>query len=330
MKKTFLSSFTAACIIISFPTWAENTDNGFFTNKLPSLIKNVADGFKRNQGSETLESEAANLSVDLTNSAIDKAESSILSNSNFTHFEFVLGTDILGLDGDGRGTSTEAMTVYKLHETDELFIFNQTSLTNFDGRTTLNLGFGARSINEADTVILGGNAFYDYEFDSEHKRASLGVELLTSQFEIRANKYLAQSNKINYKNIDETALDGHDIKLTALLPYFYSSNLYFKTSEFKDSTYKLSLDEWGAQAEFAPNLFVSVGQQKKNDSDEETVASIKYSIALGQNSNPNRTAQDGKWRTKFVPIKEKLYQPVQRENRIVKKAVKLGVTMSGA
>jgi hypothetical protein len=39
--------------------------------------------------------------------------------------------------------------------------------------------------------------------------------------------------------------------------------------------------------------------------------------------------QDGDWSTKFEPIREKLYRPVQRENRIMKKAIKLGVTVSG-
>jgi hypothetical protein len=39
--------------------------------------------------------------------------------------------------------------------------------------------------------------------------------------------------------------------------------------------------------------------------------------------------QDGSWSMNMRPIREKLYKPVQRENRIVKKAVKLGVNVSG-
>ena len=33
----------------------------------------------------------------------------------------------------------------------------------------------------------------------------------------------------------EAALDGYDAKLTANLPYFYSSNLYGKVSNWKDA-----------------------------------------------------------------------------------------------
>jgi len=39
--------------------------------------------------------------------------------------------------------------------------------------------------------------------------------------------------------------------------------------------------------------------------------------------------QDGNWDSRMKPIREKLYKPVQRENRIMKKAIKLGVTVSG-
>jgi hypothetical protein len=36
-------------------------------------------------------------------------------------------------------------------------------------------------------MIVGANAFYDYESKSGHKRSSLGFELLTAMLEFRAN-----------------------------------------------------------------------------------------------------------------------------------------------
>ena len=100
---------------------------------------------------------------------------------------------------------------------------------------------------------MGANAFYDYELDSKHKRTGFGVELLTSLLEMRANKYNAVSGTITHDGINETALDGHDIKITGNLPYFYSSNIYFKQSEFKDGAgYKTENDEWGFEAEMRP------------------------------------------------------------------------------
>jgi hypothetical protein len=39
--------------------------------------------------------------------------------------------------------------------------------------------------------------------------------------------------------------------------------------------------------------------------------------------------QDGNWDSRMKPIREKLYKPVQRENRIMKKAIKFPLVLSG-
>ena len=326
IKKLSKILFTS---VLVFPV-ALNAEENFFKEKLPSMLKNIGNGFENGQGKEAIEAEAKDASLKAANDAIDSTEENILANSNFTYFDFNIGTDVLGLGGTDSEVKTEAMTVYRIYEDDNLFLFNQTSAVGFDSRTTLNLGFGARHINDAETVIIGASAFYDYELDSEHKRTGLGVELLTSLLELRANKYSAESGTITYEGINETPLNGHDIKLTANMPYFYSSNLFFEQSQFEDNLgYSIKADEWGIGAEILPNLTLQVSQQKKEGSSDETVASINYSIALGSRSTPEKKMQDGVWTTKLKPIREKLYKPVQRENRIMKKAIKLGVTVSG-
>ena len=191
--------------------------------------------------------------------------------------------------------------------------------------------FGARHINDAETIITGYNVFYDRELQSKHERVGAGLELLSSIFEFRANAYQAVSKTITYNGIQETALDGYDAKFTANLPYFYSSNLYGKLSNWKDSaSYETEHYEAGINAEIAPNLTLRVAAQHKKDSGKtEGVASLNYSVPLGGANQPAKVKQDGDWSTKFEPIREKLYRPVQRENRIMKKAIKLGVTVSG-
>jgi len=324
------SFYIGLATTLSIFPFALNAEGDFFTDKLPSIVKNIAEGVEVGKGEEAIRSELQSYSLGVANGTIDSAEQSILSNTNFTHFDLTLGSDVLGIDGTDARTKTEAMTVYRLHEDKNMFVFNQASIVGFDGRTTLNLGLGVRHINDAETVIMGANVFHDYELDSKHTRNGFGVELLTSMLEFRANKYNATSGTINYKGINETALDGHDIKLSANMPYFYSSNLYFKQSEFKDNAgYSTKSDEWGVQAEIAPNLVLGVASQKKAGSSAQTVASVSYSIPLGGRAQPAKKMQDGVWSTKLKPIREKLYQPVQRENRIMKKAIKLGVTVSG-
>lgn len=306
---------------------ALNAEVNFFTDKLPPIVNNIAEGVEVGRGEEATRSEVQNYSLGVANDAIDGVEQRILSNSNFTHFDVTIGSDTLGVNGTDAKTKTEAMTVYRLHEHKNMFVFNQASIVGFDGRTTLNLGLGVRHINDAETVIMGGNVFYDYELDSKHKRSGFGFELLTSMLEFRTNKYSAISGTINYKGIDETTLDGHDIKLSTNMPYFYSSNFYFKKSEFKDTAgYSTKADEWGVQAEVVPNLVLGVASQKKTGSSAQTVASVSYSIPLGGSAQPAKQMQDGVWSTKPKPIREKLYQPVQRENRIMKKIKKGSLT----
>ena len=102
-------------------------------------------------------------------------------------------------------------------------------------------------------------------------------------------------------------------------------------SNWKDSaSYETEHYEAGINAEIAPNLSLRVAAQHKKDSGKtEGIASINYSVPLGGANQPAKVKQDGDWSTKFEPIREKLYRPVQRENRIMKKAIKLGVTVSG-
>jgi len=327
MKQLLLTSTIIA--LSALPLSAQEVAK---SGKFASIVKNIGNALNIGQGEEAVESEVNALAVDAANAGLDQVEDKVLSTSNFTHFELSVGSDTMGLDKNKSDTKTEAMTVYRLKETGNWFFFNQTSAVNFNNRTTVNTGFGARHINDADTVITGYNIFYDYELQSKHERVGAGLELLSSIFEFRANAYQAVSGTIIGGTYDtEAALDGYDAKLTANLPYFYSSNLYGKVSNWKDAaSYETEHYEAGINAEIAPNLTLRVAAQHKKDTgNTEGVASLSYSVPLGGANQPAKVKQDGDWSTKFEPIREKLYRPVQRENRIMKKAIKLGVTVSG-
>ena len=315
--------------IVTVTPIAVNAEQDVLKYKIPTIVKNIAEGAERGAAAETAKQELHSFSLGLANSKLNLLEDEILSETGFTHLEFSLGSDIFGLDS-GTKTKSEVMAVYGLHETNNLFLFNQTSIVNFDSRRTFNIGLGARHITDDETLILGANAFYDYESKSGHKRSSLGFELLTAMLEFRANTYNAISGTIAYNGINETALDGRDMKLTANLPYLYSSNVYYSSGKWKDGLgYETKTKEFGIAAEVLPNLFVTVAQQKKDSTKATTVASISYSIPLGNAAKTKRVMQDGNWDSRMKPIREKLYQPVQRANRIMKKAIKLGVTVSG-
>jgi hypothetical protein len=326
MKRLLISSAIICLSVV--PISAQESEN---SGKFSSIIKNIGEALNIGKEKEVAKSEANALAVDTVNSEINKLEDKILSTSNFTHFELSVGSDTMGLGINKSDTKTEAMTVYRLKETGNWFLFNQTSAVSFNNRTTINTGFGARNINDSKTIVTGYNLFYDYELDAKHDRVGAGFELLSSIFELRANAYQAMSKALTYNGNTETALDGYDVKLTANLPYFYSSNLYGKLSNSKDdSTYEIKYYEAGLNAEILPNLTLSVAaQHKENSANTEAIASLNYSIPLGVANKVGKVMQDGDWSTKFEPIKEKLHRPVERENRIMKKVTSV-VTSSGS
>lgn len=312
-----MKRYLAATTLCFYPFLA-SADGSDAANKLLSTFVQSANSVNPTQVAQQA---IENYALSAANRELT-AYTAEMQSERWKHLSLSLGQD--------RGElQLEGMSVYGIHEDKNLFLFNQTSLVNYDGRTTLNFGLGARNINDDETVIFGVNAFYDYEFESLHRRAGLGAEVLTSVAQLRANYYKALTGERLHDGIFEEALDGYDVKLTYELPYFYSSNTYFEVSRwYDDGAYKVSSREFGVSAEVRPNLLVSLGVNQDDDESAQGAASLSYNYVFG--SRPDRRVQrDGVFRFALEPVRHMLYQPVERENRIIKKSVTLGVTASG-
>ena len=165
MKQLLLTSTILA--LSALPLNAQEVaKSGYFAN----VVKNIGNALNIGVGEDAVEREVNALAVDAANAGLDKVEDKVLSTSNFTHFELSVGSDTMGLDKNKSETKTEAMTVYRLKETGNWFLFNQTSAVNFNNRTTINTGFGARHINDANTVITGYNIVHALIEAHNHKR----------------------------------------------------------------------------------------------------------------------------------------------------------------
>jgi len=263
--------------------------------------------------------------------AINNLEKSIVKDSDFTHIEINIGEDVFDIGNSANETKTksEIIGVYRLHEDKNQFIFNQTSLVNYNDRQTINLGLGIREINDSETIIYGGNIFYDYELDSKHDRIGLGLEYINSLGEVRFNKYKALSDELTYKGIKESALDGHDFRVKYNLPYLYSSSIFFNDGKWTDGKgYDIDTKEWGVKLEPIENFHISVANQQQDSTKDKNVASISYVIPFGSEQS-KRVMQNGDFTAQLKNVRKSLYKPVERENRIMKKSIKLGVTASG-
>ena len=307
-------------ILITCLSWSfsVNADETEVASNLANVVADIASGGSL---SATVESKAENFALDKANKEADELAES-LTTGNWMYLDLNIGRE------DDK-TVGEVMSVFRLKETPNWGIFNQTSIVNHGGRSTANIGFGARHINDADTVIIGFNAFLDRELAVENSRAGVGTEFLTSIAQFRANYYESLSGSVLYKGVTETALDGYDYKLSYELPFFYDSDIYFKGSHWEDSTgFDTDSDEFGLTAEIIPNMSLRIASQKTDTKASDTIGSISFSIPLGGTSKKSRKKRSFALQTKLQPIRSELFKPVQRENRIKKKSVGV-VTVSG-
>lgn len=301
-------------------------ENNLLTTELPLLIESA---YNSDNPQQVIKNKAVQLATNLVNDQLKNVEDKAQTTTDFTHLELSLGTDSFGLDA-GNKFILEGLGVYRLHETDRMFIFNQSSFVLFDERNTFNTGFGVRTINADNTLILGANLFYDYESNSGHSRHGYGAEALTSVLEFRTNEYRANTGTIVYQGINETALDGRDYSITAQLPYFYSSNIYAKQGTwFDDAGYSTKHKEWGTNLELYPNLTLRLASQQTDNADSKFTGAITYTRQLGADFSSPVDSNKQRTSNQLTSVKDKFYQPVQRENRIQKKSIKLGVTVSG-
>ena len=92
-----------------------------------------------------------------------------------------------------------------------------------------NLGLGYRKLSDDKSNVYGINFFLDNDFEADHQRGSVGLELKGAYLDLSANSYHALTNTKTYKNTNEEVLSGHTIDLTSQLPYAPWVNLNYQS-----------------------------------------------------------------------------------------------------
>ena len=224
--------------------------------------------------------------------------------------------------------SFSIMSVTELFKIDSGTVFNQTSLNTHDGDGTINIGLGTRKLLNDNKILIGSNLFYDHQFDEGHKRTGVGVEAISSVFDIRGNYYNAISGSKTTSEGSERALDGWDTQLDYHLPGEKDVNIFANLFRFEnsatDSTYEEKGTKIGANASLG-NFIIEGGYLNDNKKNDVFFGSIKFVVKLGDQAE-NQTLNY----LEYTDVSDKLYQPVKRENKIrVVKISKSGVQVSG-
>jgi len=283
------------------------------------LLKHVLAIDLKSDFSDKFYSSINKFSQNLAQGLSDKLK----QNENIKYFDISLDLQ------ENQKPTIEIQSVSKIKEDTDSAYFNQTNLSSYNGETTINLGFGKRKLYKNDTVMLGSNIFLDYQFDESHLRNGLGIEAISSVFDLRGNYYNAISG---FKATDEgreKALDGYDIQINYHLVGKNNTDFYLNTFEWDNpnSTFEEKGEKFGITSQIG-NLNLDLGYLNDNKKNDGFYAGFKIVVPLGNINEKKPEARTDS--LQYVSVRDKLYIPVKRENKIkVVKISKSGVKLSG-
>ena len=212
---------------------------------------------------------------------------------------------------------TISMTnVNRITEKANRVFFNQNSLSIHDNDQTINFGLGYRYLINEDKLLLGGNIFLDYSFDEQHQRQGVGVEAISSVFDLRGNYYDATSGiQTLGDGSTEEALDGWDARFDYHLPVSDDIRIFAGFFEFENAagTFELDGEKYGLSGR-VNKLSFEAGYIDDNKTGDGSFANITYVFPLG-NSEVMKKSSSRNF-MEYVSVRDRLYEPVKRENKI--------------
>ena len=221
-------------------------------------------------------------------------------------------------------------------QTFKIFAEDSSDLSFFQGslflhdsdRETFNIGLGQRYLSNDESILFGLNAFYDYEFDYEHQRFSIGAEIKSSILDLNYNQYFAESSSKKGKDSkNEEAIDGYDAEVGAHLPYIPSMKVYLKAFDFEVSGGNdFQGLEFSTQLKI-PNsgLSFEIGHTDYDHHNDQSFINLRYSNSI---KNPG-TSLFSSEAFERISMKDRMYEKVRRENVIKKKGASFTVKAGG-
>ena len=213
-------------------------------------------------------------------------------------------------------------------DSSDLSFFQGSLFLHDSDRETFNIGLGQRYLSNDESILFGLNAFYDYEFDYEHQRFSIGAEIKSSILDLNYNQYFAQSSSKKGKNgKDEEAIDGYDVEIGAHLPYIPSMKAYLKAFDFEVPG---GNDFQGLEFSTlfkVPNSGFSfeIGHTDYDNHNDQSFINLRYSNSI---KNPG-TSLFSSEAFERISMKDRMYEKVRRENIIKKKGAGFTVKAGG-
>ena len=197
-----------------------------------------------------------------------------------------------------------------------------------DGRLSTNIGIGYRQLSESKDSITGANIFVDYD-EEGNARASVGLELRSSSFELLANYYQAISGGQKVGAYTERTLDGTEISAVGQVPYLPWANII--ASHYEWEANKNSKDSKGdkisLEMTLTPNIVAEVGHDDNNISGTSNFAKIMFVYPARETPT---ASTDFVTDTAFVQtdMSSELLSIVRRSNKQIIESEGTGVVMA--
>lgn len=201
------------------------------------------------------------------------------------------------------------------------FLFNQMSwyhsITDTDDGNpdnTINMGLAYRKLLLNNSFMLGGNIFFDHQFDQNHNRMSIGMDAQTSLYGMAVNHYIPLSG---WKTIDSLrearAQAGWDVELSGRLPDHPEWTLFTKGFTWKGYDDHSDTYGYASSLEWSPfsALVLSAGIQDENKSSPEAKAAVRLKLNFGES-----LGQQFNERTDMGDMSSRVWDKVRRENII--------------
>ena len=246
------------------------------------------------------------------------------------------------VESDGEPTWS-ILTVQPLYQSDDdaNTVFTQVSQRRYDylgtDRDVTNLGVGYRHLLFDNTLLIGANSFFDYEWDRWHQRLGAGVEAKWSGLDLTTNSYfgLGGSSSSGLNNgVSEEVLDGYDFELGAQLPYMPWARLYGKYYTWDTKVNDENIDGWqtSLEADISQNISAEYGWRDDNFSDPESFFKISFRLGFGEENIHRPVAlssefiSDRAWEMR--DMSNHTLDEVRRENRIIVERISSGVVIT--
>ena len=235
-------------------------------------------------------------------------------NEMFPYAEFGLTS---GTQNEVTGSVVAINPISDESDTSNTTFFQGSLFLSDDSRETINLGIANRKLVNDDNLLIGTNFFYDHELDYNHRRASIGLEAISSVGSFTYNEYFRLSSwKSGVDNIQEKALNGRDMEIGSPLPFLPSTNFYYRTFEWEGASGAADQegDDFSLEARFK-RFNVEIGK-RSFDGVTEDEEFVRVTYRCCNNNNEEFVISDKAFNLNSV--ENKRFAKVRRENLIVK------------